>query len=427
MALTVTARGATVQIPADPVYSEDARDPGTLLLAETMEVRGDDAVLVVGGGSGLSAVVAARLASRGRVVVAERQVTAADQVELAARLNGVANVEVIRTADLASLRDRSFDVALLGIALVPSAAILHSHIQGSAILLRPGGHCYLAGGKQQGILSAADRLRDVFGNAVTLAYRKGHRVVVATRALGAPHGPSPAGGAKVPSGAPLAGLPDFASEGGGVVRAPSAMPAERVREIELRGRRYLIGLREGVFARGGLDEGTRLLAESLQVRSGDVVLDLGCGGGLVGLVAATLAHEGRVYLVDSDVAAVELARENLVRNGVGNATVHPSNGYSAVAGLTFDVIAANPPFHVGRYQTTAIAERFVGEAPAHLRKGGRLYVVANRFLRYEPLLERAFGNTTTVAQTGGYKLLLAERRSSRPAPPRRAPYRGSQR
>mgnify|MGYP005843086133 CR=1 FL=1 len=398
-ATNVEVRGMSFRLRPDPAYLPDAHDHGALLLAETASIRESDDVLAVGGGSGLVPLVAAKLASRGQVCAVCGQVAAAGQVESAAWLNGLSNVRVLRSADLTPLRDRSFDVALLQIALATSSATLYRDLEQAALVLRPGGRCYLAGGKRQGIVSAAGRLEGIFGNVRTVAYRKGHRVLLAVR--------------------------------GDQVRASWRQGVEQLETVELRGRTYEVAVREGVFAGGTLDEGTRLLIEALQVRRTDVVLDLGCGSGLLGLAAAALAAEGRVYLVDSDVAAVELARANLRRNGVANAVALESDGFSALGDVQFDVIATNPPFHVGRHQTTAVAERFVEQSARHLRRSGRFYLVANRFLRYEPVVEAAFGNVRLVSETSRYKVLLAirGRREGAIPPPRSAaaPIKGSRR
>jgi len=133
-------------------------------------------------------------------------------------------------------------------------------------------------------------------------------------------------------------------------------------------------------------------------------------------VAADLAPQSKAYLVDSDVPAVELARENLRRNGVANAAAVESDGFSALDNLAFDAIATNPPFHVGRLQTTAVALQFVEQSARHLRRGGRFYLVADRFLKYEPAVEAAFGNVQTVAETSRYKVLLTAGRVEDAAP-----------
>ncbi len=36
--------------------------------------------------------------------------------------------------------------------------------------------------------------------------------------------------------------------------------------------------------------------------------------------------------------------------------------------------------------------------------GGRLYLVANSFLKYRPMIESAFGNATILRETGKFKV-----------------------
>jgi 16S rRNA (guanine1207-N2)-methyltransferase len=125
------------------------------------------------------------------------------------------------------------------------------------------------------------------------------------------------------------------------------------------------------------------------------------------MLLARLAPAGHVKLVDSDSAAVALAHDNLRANGIANATAHKGDGIAATPGATYDLIATNPPFHLGRRRTTAIARQFIAEAPHALRSSGRFYLVANRFLPYERDIEDAFGNVCEVAGDGRYKVLLA--------------------
>jgi 16S rRNA (guanine1207-N2)-methyltransferase len=54
-----------------------------------------------------------------------------------------------------------------------------------------------------------------------------------------------------------------------------------------------------------------------------------------------------------------------------------------------------------------VARRFIAEARTVLAPGGQLYLVANRFLRYEPELEALFGNVREAAGNERYKVLAA--------------------
>jgi 16S rRNA (guanine1207-N2)-methyltransferase len=96
---------------------------------------------------------------------------------------------------------------------------------------------------------------------------------------------------------------------------------ETVRGFELR-----LRTQAGVFAHRELDEGTRLLIESMRISPTARVLDWGCGYGVIGIVAAKLATRGRVTLVDSDIRATRLAQQNIELNGIENAEVILGDG-----------------------------------------------------------------------------------------------------
>ena len=86
--------------------------------------------------------------------------------------------------------------------------------------------------------------------------------------------------------------------------------------------------------------------------------------------------------------------------------VYLSDVLRDVPPLAYDVVLTNPPFHQGRAHDVGIAHRFITEAAAALRPGGRLYVVCNRFLRYEPVIAHHVGPVTEVAGDRRYKVLL---------------------
>jgi len=166
---------------------------------------------------------------------------------------------------------------------------------------------------------------------------------------------------------------------------------------------------QGIFASHGLDPGTALLIESMAPGPKDRILDLGCGWGPIGVAAAKAAPEGHVVLTDVNRRAVQVARRNLHRNGLSNAEVRAGPMFEPVAEERFDVIATNPPYHVGRPEIL----RLLAEAPAHLTETGTLLIVGKgsqgiRF--YQAWLEDHWPGTVEVLARGsGYRVLAAVR------------------
>ncbi len=174
---------------------------------------------------------------------------------------------------------------------------------------------------------------------------------------------------------------------------------ERVRELDLR-----FATQAGVFAHRGLDLGTRLLIEALQVSPRAKVLDLGCGYGAIGIAAAKLATNGEVVLVDSDIRATRLAERNLGLNSVKNASVVLSNGVRDLPPKArFDIVASNPPTHSGR----EVLDELVAEAHRVLKVRGRLYLVVNRLLSLRREVDKVFGGSEIVARSKGFVVIRA--------------------
>jgi 16S rRNA (guanine1207-N2)-methyltransferase len=175
---------------------------------------------------------------------------------------------------------------------------------------------------------------------------------------------------------------------------------------ELRGSTIRLATEAGVFSRQRVDRGTRLLVKHLDVHAADRVLDLGCGYGVVGIVAALLAPEGRVALVDINRRAVALARQSLALNGIENAEVLHGDGFAPVHGRNFDLIALNPPMRAG----LAVVHRLIEEARDHLADGGRFYLVGRTrqgVVRLSQKMSQVFGQVCEVAKGGGFRLYRA--------------------
>ena len=115
-------------------------------------------------------------------------------------------------------------------------------------------------------------------------------------------------------------------------------------------------------------------------------------------------------MVDASLATVAMAQRSVELSelsGSRNIRVVPSDGTQAITSQRFDLVVTNPPFHQGGLQTTEIAKRFIRGAAEVLRPGGRFYLVANRFLKYEPVMRECFKHVKEVGGDNRYKVLRA--------------------
>ncbi|WP_404420006.1 methyltransferase [Marinospirillum sp.] len=173
----------------------------------------------------------------------------------------------------------------------------------------------------------------------------------------------------------------------------------------------------GVFGHGRVDEGSQLLLSALQQNLTELpqqgrCLDLGCGGGLLG--AWLLQHNPGLQLIASDVSgfALQATQATLQANGLQGQTWPGDifNGLEAVCQPgSLDLIVTNPPFHTGKATDYELSERLIRESPRFLKPGGQLWLVANRFLPYPDLLDRAFGSFQRRAETGKFSVYQALR------------------
>lgn len=131
-------------------------------------------------------------------------------------------------------------------------------------------------------------------------------------------------------------------------------------------------------------EDTFLLAEAVEVRPGEVALDVGTGTGLIALL---MAKKARFVLgVDINPKAVEVARRNAGLNGIKNVEFRLSDLFENVEG-EFDVITFNAPYLpgepqepidlalVGGEEGREVIDRFIEEVGNYLKPGGRVYLV----------------------------------------------------
>ncbi len=333
-----------------------------------MQLAIDDRVLMLNSAADPCVREAARRIPTGELILAEDNITALqdtlsalerERLPATLRTRHVPFHEYTLQAPAATMQ-----VAALNLLYQPANAWIEYALHLAAYALQPGGRLYVQGAKDRGILTQAKRMGALFGNAETLEIHKGERVICSTQ-------------------------PSTVEHSHEKHATPSLAP----------------------FADGKLDEGTQLLLEALEAQGAqgvhvtDVALDIGCGAGFLGCHVASRATKGQVTMVDASLAAVDAAQRMIEHRGLHNAQALASDGTQAVREQRFDLVVTNPPFHVGGIQTTEIAKRFIREAAQVLRPRGRFYLVANRFLKYEPTMREAFATVEEVGGNTRFKVL----------------------
>ncbi|WP_407494527.1 methyltransferase [Pseudooceanicola sp. MF1-13] len=160
----------------------------------------------------------------------------------------------------------------------------------------------------------------------------------------------------------------------------------------------------GTFSADGIDPASALLAGSLPEQLGQHVIDLGAGWGYLSAQFLSKPGVAQLDVVEADHAALTCARENL---NDPRATFHWADATDWAPSAKADTVVMNPPFHTDRKANPDLGRAFIRTAAASLTPRGTLWMVANRHLPYEPVLDECFGAHEEVAGTGAFKVIRA--------------------
>lgn len=250
--------------------------------------------------------------------------------------------------------------------------------------LASSGILYLAGANDEGIQSVAKDASELFGETNVLGYKKGSRIYRCIKSKSVDH------------------APEWTREPGIAVDTWNEF------NVQIRGREYVIRTLPGVFSFDHLDEGTRMMLECMQIPAGGRILDLGSGCGVIGIVAADLGA-GHVDLADDHLLSVRSTLENLRVNNISNSCVYASDLYKNLPTVMYDTILSNPPFHAGKNVNYEMTNQLIEQSYQRLVHGGSLIIVANRFIRYERLMNQIFNNVSILQESGKFHLLSSRK------------------
>jgi release factor glutamine methyltransferase len=156
------------------------------------------------------------------------------------------------------------------------------------------------------------------------------------------------------------------------------------------------------------------------------IADLGTGSGAIALALARERPLARVTATDASATALDVARGNAERLGVGNVGFAAGDWYAALGDARFDLIVSNPPYvaaddaHLAqgdlRFEpASALASgadgldairHIVAGAPAHLADGGALLLEHgfDQSVRVRALLDAAgFVDVRSVRDAAGHE------------------------
>jgi 16S rRNA G1207 methylase RsmC len=164
----------------------------------------------------------------------------------------------------------------------------------------------------------------------------------------------------------------------------------------------------GIFSHKRIDPGTRLLIETMILPEKGTFLDLGCGYGPIGIVAARLRPKSQVYMTEINKRARELTEKNVSMNDIKNVIVKEGSLYGPVSDILFNVILTNPPITAGVKKTIT---PIICGAAKHLMIDGSLQLVTRTRKgggSIIKLIETSFNHWKVIARRGGYRVIKAE-------------------
>ena len=176
----------------------------------------------------------------------------------------------------------------------------------------------------------------------------------------------------------------------------------------LEGTRYKIVNHANVFSRESLDIGTRFFLQHLPISENyKTIVDLGCGNGIVGIIAAEKNPQAELIFLDESYMAVASAKENFQFAFADTRKAHfqVNDCLTGIAEDSADLILNNPPFHQQHAVGDEIAWQMFKQSKQVLKDKGELWVIGNRHLNYHIKLKKLFGNCETIASNKKFVIL----------------------
>ncbi len=149
-------------------------------------------------------------------------------------------------------------------------------------------------------------------------------------------------------------------------------------------------------------EDSYLLADNLEIKEGQSVLEIGTGSGIVAMYASRLTDA--ITVTDINFDACELARKNFEANSIEGVEILFGNMFEPVKNRKFDVILFNTPYlptkedevidsnlnyaFDGGLNGRKVIDLFLNEVSNHLNDGGIVQMIQSSFSGNEETLDK---------------------------------------
>ena len=149
-------------------------------------------------------------------------------------------------------------------------------------------------------------------------------------------------------------------------------------------------------------EDSYLLADNLEIKPGQSVLEIGTGSGIVAMYASRLTD--RITVTDINFDACMLAEKNFKENNIENIEILFGNLFEVVENRKFDVILFNTPYlpteddevledtinyaFDGGLNGRKVIDLFLNEVGNHLNDGGIVQMIQSSLSGNEETLEK---------------------------------------
>ena len=149
-------------------------------------------------------------------------------------------------------------------------------------------------------------------------------------------------------------------------------------------------------------EDSYLLAENLEIKENQSVLEIGTGSGIVAMYASRFSDN--ITVTDINFDACELARRNFEANNIENIEILFGNLFEVVENRKFDVILFNTPYlpteddevlenninyaFDGGLNGRKVIDLFLNEVKNHLNDGGIVQMIQSSLSDNEETLKK---------------------------------------